>query len=79
MAPGLVLGTELYRRLTPAAKRSLEHFGSRSVAGGPTQLPGWPAARSSTTGGFFERRKEIRASSVIRLPKSASGDAVSSC
>jgi NAD(P)-dependent dehydrogenase (short-subunit alcohol dehydrogenase family) len=61
MAPGLVLGTSLYRHLTPEAKRSLEHYGSRSVsAGAETAL--WLASSpelNGVTGRFFEQGTEI--------------------
>lgn len=61
MAPGLVLGTDLYRRLTPETKRSLEHFGSRSLSEG-AETAVWLASSpelDGVTGGFFEQRKEI--------------------
>jgi NAD(P)-dependent dehydrogenase (short-subunit alcohol dehydrogenase family) len=61
MAPGLVLGTSLYRHLTPEAKRSLEQYGSRSVSAG-AETAVWLASSpelSGVTGRFFEQGTEI--------------------
>lgn len=61
MAPGLVLGTDLYRRLTPDAKRGLEQYGSRSVAEGADTAV-WLASSpelGGVTGRFFEQGIEI--------------------
>lgn len=61
MAPGLVLGTELYRHLTPEAKRGLEHYGSRSVSEGAETVV-WLARSdevTGVTGRFFEQRTEV--------------------
>lgn len=61
LAPGLVLGTELYRYLAPEATRSLEQFGSRSVStGADTAI--WLASNpdlNGVTDKFFEQRQEI--------------------
>ncbi len=46
MAPGLMLGTNLYRDLPPEGKRGLEQFGGRSVSEGPTRSSGWQAAQT---------------------------------
>jgi NAD(P)-dependent dehydrogenase (short-subunit alcohol dehydrogenase family) len=61
MAPGLVLGTSLYRHLPPATKRSLEQYGSRSVPEG-AETAVWLAsspALNGVTGRFFEQGTEI--------------------
>jgi NAD(P)-dependent dehydrogenase (short-subunit alcohol dehydrogenase family) len=61
MAPGLVLGTSLYRHLTPEAKRGLEHYGSRSLAEG-AETAVWLASSpelNGVTGRFFEQGTEI--------------------
>lgn len=61
MAPGLVLGTDLYRHLTPKAKRDLAQYGSRSVADGADTAV-WLASShelGGVTGRFFEQRTEI--------------------
>ena len=61
MAPGLVLGTSLYRHLTPAAKRGLEQYGSRSVPAG-AETAAWLASSPQlhgVTGRFFAQGKEI--------------------
>jgi NAD(P)-dependent dehydrogenase (short-subunit alcohol dehydrogenase family) len=61
MAPGLVLGTRLYRYLSPEAKAGLEPFGSRSVSGG-AQTAVWLASSpelNGVTNGFFEESTEI--------------------
>jgi NAD(P)-dependent dehydrogenase (short-subunit alcohol dehydrogenase family) len=61
MAPGLVLGTSLYRHLTPAAKRGLEQYGSRSLAEG-AETAVWLASSpelNGVTGRFFEQGTEI--------------------
>jgi NAD(P)-dependent dehydrogenase (short-subunit alcohol dehydrogenase family) len=61
MAPGLVLGTELYRYVTPQAKRTLERLGSRSVSTGADTAV-WLASSfdlNGITNRFFEQRQEI--------------------
>jgi len=61
MAPGLVLGTSLYRHLTPAAKRGLEQYGSRSVPAG-AETAAWLASSPQlhgVTGRFFEQGTDI--------------------
>jgi NAD(P)-dependent dehydrogenase (short-subunit alcohol dehydrogenase family) len=61
MAPGLVLGTNLYRHLTPAAKRGLEQYGSRSVSAG-AETAAWLASSPhlhGVTGRFFEQGTEV--------------------
>jgi NAD(P)-dependent dehydrogenase (short-subunit alcohol dehydrogenase family) len=61
LAPGLVLGTRLYRYLSPEAKRALEQFGSRSVSRG-AETAVWLASSPElhgVTGRFFEQRAEI--------------------
>jgi NAD(P)-dependent dehydrogenase (short-subunit alcohol dehydrogenase family) len=61
MAPGLVLDTDLYRRLPPEAKRNLEQYGSRSVSEGADTAV-WVASNpefDGVTGTFLERRTEI--------------------
>lgn len=61
VAPGLVLDTELYRRLTPQAKQALEQYGSRSIAAGADSVV-WAASEdelSGVTGAFFEQREQI--------------------
>lgn len=61
MAPGLVLGTSLYRHLTPEAKRGLEPYGSRSVSEG-AETAAWLAGSpelNGVTGRFFEQGTEI--------------------
>jgi NAD(P)-dependent dehydrogenase (short-subunit alcohol dehydrogenase family) len=61
MAPGLVLGTSLYRHLPPEAKRDLEQYGSRSVSEG-AETAIWLASApelEGVTGRFFERGAEI--------------------
>lgn len=61
MAPGLVLGTCLYRHLTPEARRGLERYGSRSVSEG-AETAVWLASSpelNGVTGRFFEQGTEI--------------------
>jgi NAD(P)-dependent dehydrogenase (short-subunit alcohol dehydrogenase family) len=61
MAPGLVLGTSLYRHLPPEAKRGLEQYGSRSVSEG-AETAVWLASSpelNGVTGRFFEQGTEI--------------------
>ena len=61
MAPGLVLGTSLYRHLTPEAKRGLEHYGSRSVSEG-AETAVWLVSSpelNGVSGRFFEQGTEI--------------------
>jgi Dehydrogenases with different specificities (related to short-chain alcohol dehydrogenases) len=61
MAPGLVLGTSLYRNLPPEAKRGLEQYGSRSVSDG-AETAVWLASSAElngVTGRFFEQGSEI--------------------
>lgn len=61
MAPGLVLGTDLYRHLTPEAKRDLAQYGSRSISAG-AETAVWLASSpelEGVTGRFFENRTEI--------------------
>jgi NAD(P)-dependent dehydrogenase (short-subunit alcohol dehydrogenase family) len=61
MAPGLVLGTNLYRNLPPEAKRGLEQYGSRSVSEG-AETAVWLASSpelNGVTGRFFEQGPEI--------------------
>lgn len=61
MAPGLVLGTSLYRHLTPEAKRGLEQYGSRSVPEG-AETAVWLASSpelNGVSGRFFEQGTEI--------------------
>jgi NAD(P)-dependent dehydrogenase (short-subunit alcohol dehydrogenase family) len=60
MAPGLVLGTNLYRDLPPEAKHGLEQLGGRSVSEGADTAV-WLASSpdlTGTTGKFFEQRAE---------------------
>jgi retinol dehydrogenase-12 len=60
MAPGLVLETDLYRQLTPEAKRDLEAYGCRSIAEGADTVT-WLASSADidgVTGTFFEERAE---------------------
>lgn len=62
VAPGLVLGTDLYRRLSRDEVRELERYGSRSIDDGAetvTWLCTSPAVRG-VTGTFFERLDEQR-------------------
>jgi retinol dehydrogenase-12 len=61
MAPGLVLGTSLYRHLTAEAKRDLGQYGSRSVTEGAesaVRLASSPEL-DGVTGTFFEQGTEI--------------------
>ena len=61
MAPGLVLGTSLYRHLTPEAKRGLEQYGSRRVSEG-AETAVWLASSqqlNGVTGRFFEQGTQI--------------------
>jgi NAD(P)-dependent dehydrogenase (short-subunit alcohol dehydrogenase family) len=61
MAPGLVLGTALYRDLPPDALRHLEQLGGRSVAEG-AETAVWLASSpelEGVTGEFFEQGIEI--------------------
>jgi NAD(P)-dependent dehydrogenase (short-subunit alcohol dehydrogenase family) len=61
MAPGLVLGTSLYRDLPPETKRGLEQLGSRSVPEG-AETAVWLANSpelNDVTGRFFEQSTEI--------------------
>jgi NAD(P)-dependent dehydrogenase (short-subunit alcohol dehydrogenase family) len=61
VAPGLVLGTRLYRDLSPKARHDLERFGSRSVATGADTAV-WLASSpelNGITGRFFEQRAEL--------------------
>jgi NAD(P)-dependent dehydrogenase (short-subunit alcohol dehydrogenase family) len=62
MAPGLVLGTGLYRNLPAEAKRGLEQLGGRSVSEG-TGTAVWLASSpelDGVTGKFFEQDTEIQ-------------------
>jgi NAD(P)-dependent dehydrogenase (short-subunit alcohol dehydrogenase family) len=61
MAPGLVLGTRLYRNLPPETMRGLEQYGSRSVSDG-AETAVWLASNpelNGVTGRFFEQGSEI--------------------
>lgn len=61
VAPGLVLDTELYRRLPPQAKQELEQYGTRSIAAGADTVV-WAASEedlTAVTGAFFEQRAQI--------------------
>ena len=61
MAPGLVLGTGLYRDLPPEAKRGLEQLGGRSASEG-AETAVWLASSpelDGVTGRFFERGAEV--------------------
>jgi NAD(P)-dependent dehydrogenase (short-subunit alcohol dehydrogenase family) len=61
MAPGLVLGTSLYRHLPPEAKRGLEQYGSRSVSEG-AETAVWLVSSpelNGVSGRFFEQGTEI--------------------
>jgi NAD(P)-dependent dehydrogenase (short-subunit alcohol dehydrogenase family) len=61
MAPGLVLGTNLYRHLTPDVKRSLEQYGSRAVSEG-AETAVWLADSpqlNGMTGRFFEQGTDV--------------------
>jgi retinol dehydrogenase-13 len=61
MAPGLVLGTGLYRRLAAEAMRNLEQLGGGSVAEG-AETAVWLASSpdlQGVTGAFFEQRAEV--------------------
>ncbi len=61
MAPGLVLGTSLYRDLPPEAKRGLEKLGGRSVSQG-AETAVWLVSGpelNGVTGRFFEQSTEI--------------------
>jgi NAD(P)-dependent dehydrogenase (short-subunit alcohol dehydrogenase family) len=62
MAPGLVLGTGLYRNLPAEAKRGLEQLGGRSVSEGAGTAV-WLASSpelDGVTGKFFEQDTEIQ-------------------
>lgn len=62
MAPGLMLGTDLYRDLPPEGRRGLEQLGGRSVSEGADTAV-WLASSPElmdVTGRFFEQRSEIR-------------------
>jgi NAD(P)-dependent dehydrogenase (short-subunit alcohol dehydrogenase family) len=61
MAPGLMLGTRLYRDLPPEPKRALEQLGGRSVPEGAETVV-WLASSpelNGVTGRFFEQGTEI--------------------
>lgn len=61
MAPGLVLGTDLYRHLPDEARRDLERYGSRSITDGADTAV-WLASSpelDGVTGTFFEQRSEV--------------------
>jgi NAD(P)-dependent dehydrogenase (short-subunit alcohol dehydrogenase family) len=61
MAPGLMLGTELYRHLPTGARRALEELGGRSVPEGADTVV-WLASSQDldgVTGTFFEQRAEV--------------------
>jgi hypothetical protein len=61
MAPGLVLGTSLYRQLTPEAKRGLERYGSRGISVG-AETAVWLAGSADLDGvssRFFDQSAEI--------------------
>ena len=62
MAPGLVLGTRLYRDLSPEAKQALERYGSRTIAEGADTavLLASSSEMSGVTGRFFEQGAEVR-------------------
>lgn len=60
MAPGLVLGTRLYRELSEETKRELAQYGSRSVSEG-ADTAAWLASSAEldgVTGRFFEQGAE---------------------
>lgn len=61
MAPGLMLGTDLYRDLPPEGRRGLEQLAGRSVPEGADTVV-WLASSpdlTSMTGRFFEQRSEV--------------------
>ena len=61
MAPGLTLGTDLYRHLSPEARHGLEQLDGRTVAQGADTAV-WLAAGEElegVTGRFFELRTEV--------------------
>jgi hypothetical protein len=61
MAPGLMLGTRLYRQLPADARAALQRLGSRSVPEGADTVV-WLAASADldgVTGRFFEQRAEL--------------------
>ena len=61
MAPGLMLGTNLYRDLPPEGRRGLEQLGGRSVSDGADTAV-WLASSPDlmgVTGRFFEQRSEV--------------------
>ncbi len=61
MAPGLVLDTELYRRLPADVTQQLASYGTRTLDDGADTAV-WLAASDDLggiTGRFFERRAEI--------------------
>ena len=61
MAPGLMLGTRLYRQLPADARGALQQLGSRSVPEGADTVV-WLAASDDldgVTGRFFEQRAEL--------------------
>jgi NAD(P)-dependent dehydrogenase (short-subunit alcohol dehydrogenase family) len=61
MAPGLVLGTNLYRTLSPETMRGLEQLGGRTVSEG-AETAVWMAGSpdlNGVTGRFFEQGSEI--------------------
>jgi NAD(P)-dependent dehydrogenase (short-subunit alcohol dehydrogenase family) len=61
MAPGLVLGTELYRHLSPEALRGLEELGGRTVPEG-AETAVWLASSPDVEGvtdAFFELGQEV--------------------
>ncbi|HEX2046373.1 MAG TPA: SDR family NAD(P)-dependent oxidoreductase [Acidimicrobiales bacterium] len=61
MAPGLMLGTRLYRDLPPAAVRTLQELGGRSVTDGAHTVV-WLASSpelDGVSGKFFEQGNEI--------------------
>lgn len=61
MAPGLMLGTNLYRRLPAETVQELERYGSRTIADGADTLT-WLASSPELEGvhdRFFENRAEV--------------------
>jgi NAD(P)-dependent dehydrogenase (short-subunit alcohol dehydrogenase family) len=61
VAPGLMLDTQLYRRLPPTTRQGLEQYPHHSVENG-VDTPLWLATSpevEGVTGRFFEARKEL--------------------
>jgi NAD(P)-dependent dehydrogenase (short-subunit alcohol dehydrogenase family) len=61
VAPGLVLGTELYRHLSADAKRELEQYGSRGVAEGADAVVRVASSDEldGVTGRFFDQGADV--------------------